>query len=403
MHGIKPTFALTASLALLFAGCEWSGTSDSNAWSNAYDAMNFSGSYRTVTSATSSTASTSTTTSESKTYAVHDEKVGQTAKDVYAYSGTVSHANLVAGSVIISVGQYSFVDNGSGSLVCNATGGAGSIAYSSGAWSITLPSGASSFIADESTATPITQTDTFGKTTTNLKYSYKLSHDKLVAGSVTVSIGGTTAFQDDGSGHLVGANGNTNGSGTVNYSAGVVSFVLKVPDSGKDVKVVYQYTTTSGSSTTPSSGGIAAGQSIVASYSFVENSTTGGVSNDAVATSTGTKVTAISVSQSGQNLSMHFNNGIVMSGRFTGVRQTGKINQDTSTGYNTYNAQFEVASGSESKMVGTLNYDLQLGVRTLNGTWTWGRNTYDVQAVGPAWLNSADTSTLQYEVVTGSK
>ena len=143
--------------------------------------------------------------------------------------------------------------------------------------------------------------------------------------------------------------------------------------------------------------------SITLRYSYYVQNSGSTATYTEIATTTGTKVTAISVSQSGQNLSMHFNNGIVMTGRFTGIRQTGKINQDTSTGYNTYNAQFEVASGSESKMVGTLNYDLQLGVRTLNGTWTWGKNTYDVQAVGPAWLNSADTSTLQYEVVTSSK
>ena len=74
------------------------------------------------------------------------------------------------------------------------------------------------------------------------------------------------------------------------------------------------------------------------------------------------------------------------------VQQTGKIDEDSNAGYNTYNAQFQVASGSASKLVGTLNYDLSSGYRTLNGTWTWGKNTYDVQAVGPSWLKSAETS-----------
>jgi hypothetical protein len=36
----------------------------------------------------------------------------------------------------------------------------------------------------------------------------------------------------------------------------------------------------------------------------------------------------------------------------------------------------------------------------LNGTWTWGKSSYDVQAVGPAWLNSADQSTLSPGVIT---
>ena len=295
MHGIKPTFVLSATLALLVAGCEWSGSSDSNSWNNAYDAMNFSGTYRTVTTQTSSSSSSTTT--------------DDTATEV----------------------QY-------------------------------------------------TSTETKWKTSaTQLNYSnLQTDHPNIVPGSVQVSLGGQNAFRDDGQGHLVSVSSSDMGSGSVSYSAGTVAFRILVPVGVVDITVSYTYTVSesTGSKTT--------------------TITTG-------STSSGTKVTAISVSQSGQNLSMHFNNGIVMTGRFTGVRQTGKINQDTSTGYNTYNAQFEVASGSESKMVGTLNYDLQLGVRTLNGTWTWGKNTYDVQAVGPAWLNSADTSTLQYEVVTSSK
>ena len=88
-----------------------------------------------------------------------------------------------------------------------------------------------------------------------------------------------------------------------------------------------------------------------------------------------------------------------MSGKFTNVQQTGKINEDTNEGYNTYNAQFQVQT-TDNKMVGSLNYDLQTGFRMLNGTWTWGKNTYDVQARGPAWKNSADTSTLSIGTIT---
>ena len=75
------------------------------------------------------------------------------------------------------------------------------------------------------------------------------------------------------------------------------------------------------------------------------------------------------------------------------------MNQDTNAGYNTYNAQFQVQT-TDNKFVGTLNYDLKTGYRMLNGTWTWGKSSYDVQAVGPAWLNSADASTLSPGVLT---
>ncbi len=88
------------------------------------------------------------------------------------------------------------------------------------------------------------------------------------------------------------------------------------------------------------------------------------------------------MSQSGQNLTIRFNNGIQMGGKFTAVNQTASAE---SSGYDTYNAQFEVSSGKESKFVGTLNYDTVTGYRMIDGSWTWGRNTYDIHGVGPSW------------------
>ena len=300
MHGIKPTFALTAALALLVAGCEWSGTSDSNSWNGAYDAMNFSGTYRTVTKQSStSTSTTTTTTSDS-----------------------------------------------------SGSGGTTEVQYSA--------------------------TETKWKTSNSqLNYSnLQTSHPNIVPGSVQVSLGGQTAFKDDGQGNLVSVSSSDMGSGSVSYEAGTVAFRILVPVGVVDITI---------------------------SYSYIESESIGGksseVSTSTTTTTTGTKVTAITVSQSGQNLTMRLNNGIVMSGRFTTVQQTGKINEDTNAGYNTYNAQFEVASGKESRLVGSLNYDLSSGYRTLNGTWTWGKNTYDVQAVGPSWLKSAETS-LNYGAVS---
>ena len=289
MHGIKPTFALTATLAMLFAGCEWSGTSDSNSWSNAYDAMNFSGTYRAVTTQSSASSTTTTTTT--------------------------------------------------------SDGGSGEVQY--------------------------TSTETKWKTSpTQLNYSnLQTEHANIVPGSVQVSLGGQNAFRDDGNGNLVSVSTSDMGSGSVSYAAGTVAFRILVPVGTVDITISYTYTV---------------------SESTGEKTTTVTTGT----TTTGNKVTAITVSQNGQNLTLRLNNGIVMSGRFTNVQQTGKIDEDTSAGYNTYNAQFQVASGSASKLVGTLNYDLSSGYRTLNGTWTWGKNTYDVQAVGPSWLKSAETSLI---------
>ena len=306
MHGIKPTFALTASLALLIAGCEWSGTSDSNSWNGAYDAMNFSGTYRTVTTATSTTTTTTSTSSSA--------------------SDSSSSANTT--------------------------------------------------VTESKSAT-----DSFGKTSISQRaYNGTLSHANVVPGSVAVKIGDETAFRDNATGTLVGSG--VNGAGTIVYASGTwqISFQTS-PPLNKSIEVTYKYYVDSNGE----------GDSGASSGSSSSTTTT--------TTTTGTKVSAITVSQSGQNLTMRLNNGIVMSGRFTTVQQTGKINEDTSAGYNTYNAQFEVSSGNESKLVGSLNYDLSSGYRTLNGTWTWGKNTYDVQAVGPSWLKSAETS-LNYGSVS---
>ena len=400
MHGIKPTFALTASLALLFAGCEWSGSSDSNSWSNAYDAMNFSGSYRTVTSATTTTTTTTTdATQDPNAFSTTSQSGGTFGAGAKTASGQASHGNIVPGSFQASAGGYVWSDDGNGKLV------------------FTNPNSGST--GSDVTAV-VEKSESLGTLNNDKSQQFDLSGSGLVPGSVTVKAGSMT-FKDDGSGKLVG--GSDTASGTVNYEAGAITLNFKsTVQAGQPVSATYKYNVSSSTSTTSSSlsgsgliqyssgawslqvsPGMPSASSITLRYSYYIQNSGSTATYTEIATTTGTKVTAISVSQSGQNLSMHFNNGIVMTGRFTGIRQTGKINQDTSTGYNTYNAQFEVASGSESKMVGTLNYDLQLGVRTLNGTWTWGKNTYDVQAVGPAWLNSADTSTLQYEVVTSSK
>ena len=296
MHGIKPTLALTAALATLFVGCEWSGTSDSGSWSSSYDAMNFSGTYRAVTTATSSTTTTTTDSTGTANTTVTESKggsdsFGSTSVSQRAYNGTLSHANVVPGSVAVKIGnKTSFMDNKEGVLNGSGVNGSGSIIYDSGTWQI-------------------------------------------------------------------------------NFAA--------APTPNDTIEVTYKY------------------------YVDADGNGDSGASSSTTTTTTrsGSSVSAITVSQNGQNLTMTLNNGIVMKGKFTNIQQTGKVNQDTNAGYNTYNAQFEVRT-TDNKFVGSLNYDLQTGFRMLNGTWTWGKSTYDVQAVGPAWVNSADASTLSSGVIS---
>ena len=177
-----------------------------------------------------------------------------------------------------------------------------------------------------------------------------LSGASLVMNSVTISFSGATSetYTSDDSGALTSASGST---GTISGSGWSIHFTTPVTGSGK-ITVKYQVVGT-GSST------------IV----------------DTTTSSTTTQVTAITVSQNGQNLVMRFNNGIQMDGKFTAINQTS--GEDAAVA--TYNAQFEVKSGNASKFVGTLNYDVASGYRTLNGTWTWGKGTYDIHGIGPSY------------------
>ena len=185
------------------------------------------------------------------------------------------------------------------------------------------------------------------------------------AGTFSVEIGTVGTFHDDGSGTLV--SDDINGTGKVTYGSGAWSVTFGVsPSAGHTITVRYQAADVGGS------GG--------SSYTGIDTT-----QYDK------TKVTAITVSQTGQYITMAFNNGVSMSGRFTSVRQTGEINEDTGAGANTYNAQFEVSGGS-SKLVGTLNYDYPSHNRFLDGTWTYGNKVYDVHAIGPAWTESGATT-----------
>ena len=396
----KSTLALATALAACFVGCEWTGSDESDSWSSAYDAMNFSGTYRAVTTATNldneKDEEDDTTTSSEKKYYTTSETATFAAGAKIA-SGRTLHANVVPGSFQASAGGFVWNDDANGGLVF----GGGSAGGSSGGNS------------NEKEG----QVDLGSTSISKKSYNGKLPGN-LVAGSVSIRIGGSVAFQDKGDGTLDGSG--VNGSGTVNYGNGTVQFSFKsIPPTG-DIVASFRYTVVEGETviTTGQNGGgavlypsgswsltldpaIKATSTIVIHYSYYEENSKADAPLKPITTSTttGSDVTALTVSQSGQNITITLNNGIVMSGKFTNVQQTGKVNQDTNAGYNTYNAQFQVQCDG-NRFVGSLNYDLSNGYRMLNGTWTWGKSSYDVQAVGPAWLNSADASTLSPGVLT---
>ena len=399
MTGKKLTLAVATALAACFVGCEWTGSSESDSWSSAYDAMNFSGTYRAVTTATSTSTSSETetnngnTSTDGKFYTTSDSATFPGGAKVA--SGRTTKANIVPGSFQATAGKFVWNDNGSGGLVFGGGSAGGSSGGNSNEKEGQLELGSTSV--------------------SKKNYNGKLPGN-LVPGSVSIRIGGSVAFQDNGNGTLDGSG--VNGAGTVNYGNGTVQFSFSsIPPSG-EIVASFRYTVVEGETviTTGQTGegsilyssgawsltmdpAMPANTTIIIHYSYYLDNSESSTPLKPITTSSGNDVTALTVSQNGQNLTITLNNGIVMKGKFTNVQQTGKVNQDTNAGYNTYNAQFQVQT-TDNKMVGSLNYDLQNGYRMLNGTWTWGKNSYDVQAVGPAWLNSADQSTLSPGVIT---
>ena len=401
----KSTLALATALAACFVGCEWTGSAESDSWSSAYDAMNFSGTYRAVTTATSLSDTTTNTEEISDTsFATVQENGGPFGTGKNIASGKTTYANLVPGSFSATVGGYVWNDNGSGALV------------------FTSPTAGSSSSGGETgqphtvQAEPLKQSGVEIVTDgINDSFNGNLAHGNIQPGTVSVSVGAIKYFSDHGSGTLSGPQNSYKGK--VNYKSGALSVEFPdAPASGQKITVSYTWeegTTTensdlSGSGTIQYSSGawtlqinpaMDKGGTVVVRYSYYIQNSQSSATYTTITTTTGNEVSSLTVSQNGQNLTITLNNGIVMTGKFTNVQQTGKVNQDTNAGYNTYNAQFQVQT-TDNRFVGSLNYDLSNGYRMLNGTWTWGKSTYDVQAVGPAWLNSADASTLSPGVVT---
>ena len=362
----KPVFpAFAAALAALATGCEWTGTSSSDSWSGSYDAMNFSGSYRSAATLESGSA-------EGATLSVR-ETVGHYSAGNYRYSGTLSHTPVDLASVQIQLGGITFTADGSGNLTSNY--GSGRVTES-GAWSVDVTQAPSSTTSTTTSTETVTDLDIGTVYKSEMSFTGYLKKANILPTSVQINIGGATFTDAAGDGKL-SCSALPGADGSVIYGNGAVSINWTTP-SFISKKTTVTASFTYDSSVTSSYFGqspISGSGSIVAIYSY-------GASSGASVVTSSSDITAVTVSQSGQNLSMSTNTGIVMSGKFTAVRET-RVASDSGTA--TYNAQFQVTSAAGHKFVGTLNYDASSGHRTLNGTLTQGKAVYDVQGVGPAF------------------
>lgn len=139
-------FALVGMCVALAAvglmGCNWETGSDADSWSSSYNWVNFSGTYRGASGGLLVTDYTTTpaTPGSTNTIQVTGESTGGnwTAGDP-TYNGTLNHANVVAGSVTITlVGFAGYSDSGHPTVLGNNS--EGNISYETGSWNLDLGS-----------------------------------------------------------------------------------------------------------------------------------------------------------------------------------------------------------------------------------------------------------------------
>ena len=199
----------------------------------------------------------------------------------------------------------------------------------------------------------------------------------VAPGSVSVVSKGTAGknmyeetFADDGAGTLVSSNA---GNGTINYYTGAWS----IPDNWVKVR----------------EGSDALGAAITKTTIRWQTEKTS-VTNTIPASPAYTNIIVqyVTVHQSGQNVSMTFNNGYTFSGKISGFN----TDSDSIEHASSVIAKFNV-SGANGKIVGTLN-SLATS-RQLDGVWTKGGSSNAIvgSAIGSGRTISENTKAIEAE------
>jgi hypothetical protein len=139
---MKKLLGMVAGIALIagLVSCDWSGTSEDESWSDRYNWVNFSGVYRGAGGGLL-VSSYSTQPGSNQGNVVTREVIqrGNGAKN--SFNGTLANRQVVSGTVsidteVVGIGAVSLTDDGAGVLA--GGGGAGTINYSTGAYSLTF-------------------------------------------------------------------------------------------------------------------------------------------------------------------------------------------------------------------------------------------------------------------------
>jgi len=127
MTKAKKIISSLAAIALIvMAGCEWSSPSSEDTWTmNGYDWFDFSGTFRGVDG--SPIVSGFTYENPTEQGIVNNEVVASLSSAQSNFGGSFNHNSVIPSSVTIFAGNYTFVDNGLGSLSTSSGGSGGDI------------------------------------------------------------------------------------------------------------------------------------------------------------------------------------------------------------------------------------------------------------------------------------
>ncbi|NQU38888.1 MAG: hypothetical protein HQ523_02955 [Lentisphaerae bacterium] len=288
---------LVAGLAAIVGviGCsDWESSGDEGAWNSAYNWLDFSGVYSDAGQGV--LVKDAGTAFDTSSELVIGEVLGSGDGTRTSFAGAFANFGIVPGSILLSAGPINFIDNGTGGLA------------SPDGWGFVESFDGGSAVAGQTS------------------FSGVVPNHPVVAGTVTIVVGGTT-FQDDGSGTLT-PNNAAGLSGTFAYETGAWSIKMAAaPAAGTTVWVTYQFSSVSMSGSVIYTSGayainlqglaLAATDTITVSYRYSRN-----VSASDISGSTGNPIYTITLLQTGEKLRIIDSNGNVYDGRLYDVNST---------------------------------------------------------------------------------
>lgn len=175
-------FGVCVTVLGCLLGCEWSSSGDGDSWSDSYNWVNFSGTYRNSLGGVLVTDYTTTPSTPGST-----NKFKGTGKSTLPKNASSAHGNtgknqpVVPGTFSLTIsgtdGSITMKDDGTGALVSSGGGGSGTIT-TSGAWDFTLAAGF---------AVPEARSITFS-------YEYIVVNDGTSGSGITSGASGKTVY-----------------------------------------------------------------------------------------------------------------------------------------------------------------------------------------------------------------